>query len=81
MHLLTFILSTPNPDYFYDIQGHSLYQVWTLWDHLFLCYAVTNEQTDGAEYFTLGYVGVDNELISLVHMSTTLNIEHYCNLY
>ena len=33
-------------------QGHFLYQVWTLWDHSFVSYAVdkqTDKQTDGLE--------------------------------
>ena len=34
-------LSTPNHVTSRISQGHSLYQVWTLWDHSFLSYALT----------------------------------------
>jgi len=54
---LTFDLSTPKPCHL--SQGHSLYHVWTFWDHSFLSYAPDNQtnkqtdkQTDGGEHFT-----------------------------
>jgi len=45
---LTFDLSTPNLVTFGISQGHSLYQVWTLWGHSFLTHAAgqTNRQTN-----------------------------------
>ena len=45
---LTFDLSTQNHAACKTSEGHSLYQVITLWDHLFLCYAAdkpTNRRT------------------------------------
>ena len=46
---LTFDLSTQNHVTCRISKGHSLYQVWTLWDHSFLSYAAdkqTDRQTD-----------------------------------
>jgi len=61
MHLLTLSPWSLTFEYLNSItsrisRGHSLYQVWTLWDHSFVSYAAdkqrdrqTNKQTDGRE--------------------------------
>jgi len=54
LRVRTHVVVNPNPNVdlwpfnptLHNLQWHSLYQVWTLWDHLFLCCGQTNKQTN-----------------------------------
>ena len=65
MQLLTFtfeLLSSPNHNTSRISKGHSLYQVWTLWDHSFFSYTA-DKQTDSNAVLTLtvgeGYMPIE----------------------
>jgi len=59
--MLNFDLSTQNHTTYRISQGHSLYQVWTLWNHSFLSYAA-DKQTDSKIITTpTNIVGVGND--------------------
>ena len=61
---LIFDLSTQNHTTCRISQGHSLYQVWTLWDHSFLSYAADKQtnykRTDSKILPTPTYIVTDN---------------------
>jgi len=86
---LNFDLSTQNHVTCRISQGHSLYQVWTLWGHSFLSYAAdkqterqrdkqTNKQTDSKILPTpTDIVGVSNKRRTQTQTKGKMNIDFY----